>query len=198
MDQSILLAINQGWAHPWLDALFGGLSQKSVFSFPLLLLILLLLAARWRVPGLKLGLLLIATVLLGDLAGNALKHLVPQYRPCAATPELVRLVNAPFDVGCSPRPHGLVSNHALDFSAATAFLAVVLRSWTWAFMLGGVALLVGLARIYLGVHYPSQVLVGALVGVAIGGGAAWVTRRYCAFTRALANARPAASTAKES
>ena len=178
-----MLAINQGWATPWLDALFGWVSQKALFSIPLLLLILALLVVRWRVAGLKLWLALIATILVGDLLGNVIKHLVLQYRPCAAAPELVRMVRAPFDIGCNPKPFGMPSNHALDFFVATTFLAFLLHSWGWAVAMGSIATVVALARVYLGVHYPTQVLAGIVAGAAIGYFAARLVRRHFIFAR---------------
>ena len=41
-DASLLLSINQGWASPVLDALFGWVSQKGAFALPVLLIILAL------------------------------------------------------------------------------------------------------------------------------------------------------------
>jgi len=176
-DSSLLLAINQGWVSPVFDALFSWVSQKTAFSLPLLLIILALLLRRGGTAGLRLWLLLIGTILLGDLLGNLLKHLTLQYRPCADLRTAVRLVTAPFEVGCNTKPHGMPSNHALNFFVTASFLGVILRSWRWGLVMGGIAVLVSLSRIYLGVHYPSQVLAGAALGLVSGGGAAWLAAR---------------------
>jgi undecaprenyl-diphosphatase len=169
MDEGILLGINQGWAHPLLDALFGWVSQKNTFSFPLLALILGLLWRRLHGAGLRLWLLLAVMILLGDLLGNGLKHLLLQPRPCAELAGQVRLVTAPFKVGCSLKPHGMPSNHAVNFFVTALFLGGMLRSWRWGLALGAIATVVGLSRIYLGVHYPSQVLAGAGLGLLVAG-----------------------------
>ena len=192
MDDSLLLWINQGWAHPWLDALFGWVSQRAAFSFPLLLLILALFVQRWKMAGIKLWLILVGAILLGDLLGNVVKHSIEQYRPCVTLADTVRLVESPFAIGCSTKPHGMPSNHALDFFLAAAFVGTVLRSWRWGLSLGTTAVVVGLSRIYLGVHYPSQVLAGALLGVGLGLLAAGLTLRYAAFASRLQH-HPAAS-----
>ena len=176
MDLDLLLAVNQGWASPALDAFFGWISQKKTFSLPLLGLILWLLWRREGRAGLRLWLLLIICVLLGDAIGNGLKHLFGQLRPCAGLPELVRLVMEPFRVGCAFKPTGMPSNHALNFFLTAAFLGVVLRAWHWGLILGVVAILVALSRVYLGVHYPSQVLVGAGFGLLLGTLAAGAVR----------------------
>ncbi|MDD3449224.1 MAG: phosphatase PAP2 family protein, partial [Gammaproteobacteria bacterium] len=78
VDGQILLWINQGWADPWLDALFAWVSGRGAFSIPLLLAILAGLAAWRGRDGVKLWGLLILVVLLGDGIGNLLKHLIEQ------------------------------------------------------------------------------------------------------------------------
>ncbi|MCF6209508.1 MAG: phosphatase PAP2 family protein [Gammaproteobacteria bacterium] len=184
MGLDLLLAVNQGWASPVLDVFFGWISQKKTFSLPLLVLILWLLWRREGRAGLRLWLLLIVCVLLGDAIGNGLKHLFGQLRPCAELSERVRLVMEPFRVGCAFKPTGMPSNHALNFFLTAAFLGMVLRSWRWGLVLGGIAVLVALSRVYLGVHYSGQVLAGAGFGLLLGAlaaravGAAPALRRW--------------------
>jgi len=183
MDESVFLGINQGWANPLLDALFGWVSQRPAFAFPLLALILVLLWRRMGAAGVRLWCLLLAVIVLGDLLGNLLKHLLLQPRPCSELAGQVRLVEAPFAVGCNPKPHGMPSNHALNFFVTAMFTAGMLRSWRWGLALGAVAVLVGLSRIYLGVHYPSQVLAGAMLGIGLGALAVLVVRRVSPLAR---------------
>lgn len=173
-DSSLLLAINQGWASPVFDALFGWVSQREAFALPVLLVILGLFVQRGGAAGLRLWLLLIAAILLGDLLGNLIKHSLLQFRPCVDLGSAVRLVTTPFDVGCNSKPHGMPSNHALNFFVTASFLGVILRSWRWGLVMGGIAVLASLSRIYLGVHYPTQVLAGAALGIVMGSGAAWL------------------------
>ncbi len=172
MDELLFQWINQGWASSSLqvpfDAFFGWVSQKPAFSHPLLLLILFLLIKDYGRSGLRLWFLLIIFVGLGDVFGNFLKHLLAQPRPCAEFPETVRLVLEPFNVGCSFTPRGMPSNHALNFFVTASFLGVALRSWKWGIAFGLIAFTVALSRVYLGVHYPSQVMVGAGVGSLLG------------------------------
>ena len=168
MDEWILLGVNQGWVHPWLDAFFGWVSQKPTFSHPLLLIILIFLIKDWGRSGLRLWFLLILFIGLGDMFGNFLKHLILQPRPCAELQDSVRLVMEPFNVGCSFTPHGMPSNHALNFFLTASFLGVALRSWRWGISFGLIAITVAVSRVYLGVHYPSQVLAGAIVGTLLG------------------------------
>ena len=187
MDQHLLLWFNHDASTPGLDILFAWLSQTTWFSVPLFALILALLARAHGKNGAKLWLTLVAITILGDQLGGLLKYLIGQHRPCAELPELVRVPQTWFTINCSTHLNGMPSNHAWNFFAATVFLGVLLRSWTWALALGVIALGVSLSRVYLGVHYPSQVVVGMLLGALYGLLAARVALHYAPF---IAHLRP--------
>jgi len=70
------------------------------------------------------------------------------------------------------------SNHAVNFFAAATFVALVTPWRGWRVGLFAAAALVGLSRIYLGKHYPSQVVAGAMIGATIGWMGAWLAVRY--------------------
>jgi undecaprenyl-diphosphatase len=185
MDLQLLLAVHTGWSNPTLDVFFAWLSQTTWFSTPLLGLILALLWRAHGRDGAKLWLLLVVATVVGDQLGGLLKYLSAQYRPCAELPDLVHVPQTLFHVACSKHLNGLPSNHAWNFFAAAALLGVTLRSARWATVLGVIAALVSLSRVYLGVHYPSQVLVGALLGATYGLLVAWGALQYAPFVQRL-------------
>jgi undecaprenyl-diphosphatase len=178
MDEILFTRINQGWAHPGLDAFFGYLSSYAGFGLPLLALLLAALAWRWRAEGLKLGLALILVVAAGEALGHIVKDLLQQPRPCHAAP-----TRLPPGVECRNPLAGLPSNHALNYFAAAAFLGLALRRRAAAATLFAVAALVALSRVYLGLHYPSQALAGAALGAALGSAAAAAATRCLPFLR---------------
>lgn len=101
----------------------------------------------------------IASFLLADWISNSLKYFFSRPRPCAEL-EGVRLL-----VGCG-KSFSMPSNHAVNaFAFATPFIA--LRGIRLRYLFLAVAATVGFSRVYVGVHYPSDVAVGALLGVIV-------------------------------
>ncbi|EXI65504.1 MAG: Undecaprenyl-phosphate 4-deoxy-4-formamido-L-arabinose transferase [Candidatus Accumulibacter adjunctus] len=178
MDERLLLWINQDWAHPLLDGLFWWVSQRPWFSFPLAALLLADSVRRcgWRTGG-RTFLLLAVTVAAGDALGNLLKDWFAEPRPCLILHEQLRSVGRSAPGPCGAELSGMPSNHALNFAAAATFVALATpwRGWRIGLLIG--AVLVGLSRVYLGKHYPSQVFAGALIGAFVGWLAAWLATR---------------------
>jgi undecaprenyl-diphosphatase len=97
---------------------------------------------------------------LSDWMGHMLKDAVGRIRPCEAL-DGVRLL-----VGCGGSP-SMPSNHAANSFALAVPLFMSARSrLKYLFVL--IAALVAYSRVYVGVHYPSDVLAGALLGAFIG------------------------------
>lgn len=190
MDNAILLWINQGWANPWLDALFSWVSLREGFGFPFAAVILAGCIARYGSDGAKLWLVLVITVGVADFTGNQMKHIAQQHRPCYDLADQVRQPGQPPGTACGASLTGMPSNHATNFFAAALFLAYVLRRRWVTITMVGVALCVGLSRIYLAKHYPSQVGAGMVLGSTIGLVGAWTSVKYLAFIQRIRASNP--------
>ena len=181
LDQTLLIWINQGWADPGPDFLFPWISQRAAFSLPLLLGLLIYLGRQFSGDGVRLWGLLVFTLLLGDMLGNLLKLHFAMPRPCYDLFELLRPPGGGAPRQCDAAASGMPSNHALNFFAATAFLAYTVRRTTLSTLMLTISILVGLSRIYLAKHYPSQVVAGAGLGALFGWAFAWLGLRSFAF-----------------
>ncbi len=157
-DDGIFHLINRTLENPVFDWLMPILSDKWI-AFALMIVLMAVVIIRgdrwvWPIVGLAL-----AAVGLSDPTANLLKHLVERTRPCHVLPDVHLLA------GCT-RSFSLPSNHAANMFALAATAWLTLPAWRWVLVV--LAGAVAYSRVYLGVHYPSDVLVGALWGVIVG------------------------------
>jgi undecaprenyl-diphosphatase len=150
-----------------LDWVFVGLSAAGQAG--LVWIALAPLLALWaRKPVLFTTLVTAATVWSADLLAVLLKAVFDRARPYEVVPAADPLLR--WDVGGS-----LPSGHAATSAAGVVILAYLIgRGGLW---LGLLAVAIGCARVYVGVHYPGDVLAGAAIGLAVGFAAVAVVRR---------------------
>ena len=97
--------------------------------------------------------------LLGALSAQIIKRQVKRQRPCLHP-------QAPSALAHIPDPWSFPSGHTTSAFAVASMLWCIGHVWYWPFTL--FAIIVGISRIYLGVHYPSDVCVGAVLGIICG------------------------------
>lgn len=106
------------------------------------------------------GLILLAALAAGVLVGNVcLKNLIARPRPCWLDNSVRLLVSSPTD-------YSFPSGHTLSSAIGAAVLTKTDRRLGWAAI--PIAAVIAFSRLYLFVHYPSDILTGALLGAAIG------------------------------
>ncbi len=131
------------------------------------LCLLLLLCPKTRRAGLTGALALAFSLLFTNVI---IKHAVARTRPWLILPQLIPLVT-------ERDPNSFPSGHtSAAFAAATAFFHTL--PWRWAGVTAVVmAAVMALSRLYVGVHFPSDVLCGALVGFLCGELAWYIGKR---------------------
>jgi undecaprenyl-diphosphatase len=127
--------------------------------------IALVVATRLRRP--QLFPLAVATVIGSDLAALGLKYLIGRERPYVANPFPEPLMSTQLDLS-------LPSGHAATSFAGATLLALVVPRL--AVPLLGLAAAIAWSRVYVGVHYPSDIVAGAALGAAIALGATALLR----------------------
>ncbi len=152
----ILDFIRETFSTRFLDVFFSTITRFADHGIGWIVLSVLLIAfKKTRKMGISMGLALI----IGYITGNMfLKNVIGRVRPYDFAGNIDLLVDRLSDFSF-PSGHTLCS-----FEGA---FAVFIRNKKWGIAAIVFAILIALSRLYLYVHYPSDVLVGALMGIAI-------------------------------
>jgi undecaprenyl-diphosphatase len=161
IDQDLFLKINSCHLNE-LDSIMKFISDKSWFIIIPVIIVLSILKYKK-----KFWVILLSISLawgLADLTSTRLfKYNIKRLRPCHVV-EIKDKTYVPF--GCGGN-YGFVSSHAANSMAiAVLMLATFEYSYIWLFFLWSI--IICYTRIYLGVHYPADVIFGAVVGAICG------------------------------
>ncbi|MBI5772900.1 MAG: phosphatase PAP2 family protein, partial [Verrucomicrobia bacterium] len=164
LDTALFRFVNHTLANPVFDWLMPHLSGGSWFIlalFPLAALVVW----KWRARGALCVLFVALAIALGDgLVINTLREAIGRPRPFRVLADAHLLIGGS-DRGSLPSAHS-----ANCFAAAMVAFIYFRRSWRFMFPL---AAAVAFSRVYNGVHYPADVLVGAILGAGYAAGGVW-------------------------
>lgn len=167
IDRSVFLFLNRSVANPVLDVVMPFLTETDNWHIPILIIWLSLIIFGGK-KGRIVALLVVVILTLSDqLSSSVVKPLVNRVRPCFVV-EGVRLL---IEQSRSP---SFPSSHAANMASMATLFSVKYRRQTALFV--SIALLVAYSRIYVGVHYPSDLLGGALLGVVCAVVVLWIER----------------------
>jgi len=163
LDQQLFLFLNS-INSPFWDQVMYAISGKIIWV-PLYLSILIYMGIKYKRKFLIILLFIILAVTLADQTSVLIKNLVLRLRPCHE-PSLDGLVH--IVKGECGGLYSFVSSHATNsFNVALVSLLFIKKRWfTISIILW--AVVVGYSRIYLGVHYPGDVICGSMLGALIG------------------------------
>jgi 4-amino-4-deoxy-L-arabinose transferase-like glycosyltransferase len=155
LDVGIFRFINGALSNPVFDKLMP-FASGNAFFVPAVLIIAAALLWKGGKRGRIFVFLVLLVIALGDgWICNSMKQAIGRARPFVEMPDAHLLVG-------KGKSNSLPSSHAANWFAATMTAFIFYRR-SWRFMLP-LAFLVSFSRIYVGVHYPSDVLAGAILG----------------------------------
>jgi len=155
-ELDLLLAFNRTGTARWVAIVFGAISRigDGVFWYALMLAMTLI----WGMDAVPAVLRMGAVGIVGVVIYKIMKLRIKRFRPCDRHKSVKRIV-PPLDQYSFPSGHTL---HAVGFSVMACAHFPVL-----AWVLVPLATLIAISRMVLGLHYPSDVLVGGMIGAAL-------------------------------
>jgi undecaprenyl-diphosphatase len=157
VDRALFEILNGRWQNPFFDAIMPVLSDERKFK-PIFLIVFLGLMIFGKAKGRWAAAMVIPLLALSDqTSSNLLKHAFERVRPCHV------LANVHLLAGCSGS-WSMPSSHAANSAAAAVHFLLFYPRWRLPLAVLGFA--IGYSRVYVGVHYPADVLVGFAVGTA--------------------------------
>lgn len=166
LDNTLMLLMNRVWIHPFFDQLALWM-RESVFHIPLYVFLIIIAFQFFEKKALWWLLGAIALIAFTDLlSSQVIKHIFNRVRPC----------RDPFLAGhirflakyCGSNP-SFTSSHAFNHFALAAYTIHSFKNVSkWFILLYVWAAVIAYSQVYVGVHYPSDVGAGALLGMFFG------------------------------
>lgn len=165
LEKDILLWINSHHS-PFLDAFMFMISNPGAWAILVAVLLYFLFYKKpWQEGVLVLIAIALCIVVCDQLSSNFAKPFFARPRPTHTEGIKEQLHIVYQYVG---KQYGFFSGHASNFFAVATILALTIRKYSHSFIIFGLVALVTYSRMYLGVHYLSDILVGMLLGIATG------------------------------
>tara|TARA_B100001146_G_C16154655_1_gene422800 strand:+ start:329 stop:937 length:609 start_codon:yes stop_codon:yes gene_type:complete len=162
IDKNLMIWINNSLSNQVFDLLMPIVTNENLWVFPILILIGYLGYFSGKRGKIAIGILLITTISCDAICAQILKPWIGRIRPSHEIVDQINLLASKGGKWSFP------SNHAANsFAAATVLSYFYERFKIVSYSL---AFLIALSRIYVGVHYPGDILAGGIVGYSL----AWI------------------------
>lgn len=163
-DKQLFLFLN-GFYSKFLDTLMFFITRKETW-LPLYLILIYYIFKTYRSKGFIIILFLLIGMVVSDQLSVVIKDSVQRLRP-VYDPQIKDLVHNYFRMGGN---YGFFSSHAANAFVLVTFTSYIFKNRLYKYSLIVWALIVSYSRIYLGVHYPLDILAGIAFGFIVGWG----------------------------
>lgn len=160
--------------HPWLDPIMAFLSSYVSWAIVCFGVIILMIYKN-KNRGVTASLFMLLGLGINSLTNNLIKLVIMRPRPGSEIPlqEIIRQLE---DVGSS---YSFFSAHSSNSICLALFVALYFRNKYYSIVAFAWAVIVAYSRIYVGKHYPLDIMVGIMFGIFTGYLSYWIYRRYC-------------------
>ncbi|AGY77894.1 phosphatase PAP2 family protein [Clostridium autoethanogenum] len=153
-DNYILFSIKKYVQNKYLDMLMPIVTDMGNLGIVWIIIAIILILDK---PYRMVGSVVILTLIVSTIAGEGIvKHIVRRTRPCNQQNSLNLLISKPIS-------YSFPSGHTLSSFAAAEVLSMYFTEYKLIFI--GIAFLIALSRMYLYVHYPTDVIAGVILGI---------------------------------
>ena len=159
IDRKILYLINDYLSNPIFDLFFVTITNEDLWAIPVIIGILILAFKGGNRARIAIGIILIATGLTDLTVVEVIKPAIARLRPSHTMGDTINVL-----IGRGGK-YGFVSAHAANIFCATTILSYFYDQWKRPLFF--LAVSVSISRVYVGVHYPGDILFGGLYGYGI-------------------------------
>ena len=164
-DQQLLLQINGSDSLFWDGFMWIATNMRTWIPMAIVLLYVIFKNNKIKETLLIIGLIALVFTLSDQISSGLCKPFFARFRP-TQDPELmyqIDIVN-----GYRGGIYGFTSSHAANTFGLAIFLSLVIKNWSLSIFLFIWAAINAYSRMYLGVHYPGDILFGTLTGLGVG------------------------------
>lgn len=177
LDKELFKLLNGQWTNPFFDWIMPWLRNSNMWM-PLYLFLILLIAINFKKQAFWIIAFGIITITLTDgISSKIIKPYFDRIRPCN-DPDMASMIR--FLLPYRPGNGSFTSSHATNHFGIAMFLYMALKKYfgKWMLLLFVWAFFIGYAQVYVGVHYPGDVIGGGILGCLLGYGTAYILNLF--------------------
>jgi len=159
VDRTLFHFINGTLSNSIFNVIMPIITNQDVWAIPIFLLVLGLLIKGGKKGRITVAILIFAIITTDAIAAQLIKPLIGRLRPSYALTDSINLLVS------KGGKYSFVSNHAANMFCAATVLTYFFPNWKN--VLYALALIVAFSRVYVGVHYPGDIIFGGVFGFGI-------------------------------